>query len=117
MKWKYIVFFPLYRHPVWPDGGSVSSELDMYWLGMYRHLLYFDPAVRRTASCEVEMYSPPPCFRLILTISYCFYRFFRERDIAPSRSPDRDLVDPFHAPTRSAKLYDFAPDIQDAMEL
>ena len=24
------LFFPLCRHPVWPDGGSVSSELDMY---------------------------------------------------------------------------------------
>ena len=41
----------------------MSSELDMYLLGLYlyallcRHLLSFDPAVRRTASCEVEMYS------------------------------------------------------------
>ena len=31
--------------------------------------------------------------------------------------PDRNKADPFHAPTRWAKLYDFAPDIQDAMEL
>ena len=75
-------------------------------------------AVSRNASHEVEMYFLPPCFRLILTISYYFYRFFRERDIASGRSPDRAQVDPFlHAPTRSAKLYDFAPDIQDAMEL
>ena len=123
MKWKCICFFPLCRHPVWPDGGSVSSELDMYLLGMYlyallcRHLLSFDPAVRRTASCEVEMYSPPPCFRLIPTFCYCFYGFFRELDIASGRSPDRNKEDPFHAPTRWAKLYDFAPDIQDAMEL
>ena len=111
------LFFPLCRHPVWPDGGSVSSELDMYRLGMYlyallcRHLLSFDPAVRRTASCDVEMYSPPPCFRLILTFCYCFYGLFRELDIASGRSPDRNKADPFHAPTRWAKLYDFAPDI------
>ena len=123
MKWKCICFFPLCRHPVWPDGGSVSSELDMYRFDMYlyallcRHLLSFDPAVRRTASCEVEMYSPPPCFRLILTFCYCFYGFFRELDIASGRSPDRNKAGPFHAPTRWAKLYDFAPDIQDAMEL
>ena len=123
MKRKCICFFPLCRHPVWPDGGSVSSELDMYLLGMYlyvllcHHLLSIDPAVRRTVSCEVEMYSPPPCFRLILTFCYCFYGFFRELDIASSRSPDRNRADPFHAPTRWAKLYDFAPDIQDAMEL
>ena len=101
----------------------MSSELDMYRLGMYlyallcRHLLSFDPAVRRTASGEVEMYSPPPCFRLILTFCYCFYGFFRELDIASGRSPDRNKADPFHAPTRWAKLYDFAPNIQDAMEL
>ena len=82
-----------------------------------RHLLSLDPTVCRNASHEVEMYFLPPCFCLILTISYCFYRFFRERDIASGRSPDRDLVDPFHAPTRSAKLYDFALDIQDAMKL
>ena len=116
-------FCPLCRHPVWPDCGSVSSELDMYLLSMYlyallcRHLLSFDPAVRRTASCEVEMYSPPPCFRLILTFCYCFYGFFRKLDIASGKSPDRNKVGPFHALTRWAKLCDFAPDIQDAMEL
>ena len=116
MKWKCICFcrcvVTLY--------GQMA---EMYRLGMYlyallcRRLLTFDPAVRRTASCEVEMYSPPPCFRLILTFCYCFYGFFRELDIASGRSPDRNKVDPFHAPTRWAKLYDFAPDIQDAMEL
>ena len=63
------------------------------------------------------MYSPPPCFRLILTFCYCFYGFFRELDIASGRSPYGNKADPFHAPTRWAKLYDFAPDIQDAMEL
>ena len=102
MKWKCICFFPLCRHPVWPDGRSVSSELDMYQLGMYlfallcRHLLSFDPAVRE----EVEMYSPPPCFRVILTFCYCFYGFFRELDIASGRSPDRNKADHFHASTR-----------------
>ena len=116
-------FFLLYRHPVWPDGGSVSSELDVYRLGMYlyaplcRHLLSLDPAVRRTASCEVEMHFPPTCFRLILTFCYCFYGFFRELDVGSGRSPDRNKADAFHAPTRWAKLCDFAPDIQDAMEL
>ena len=123
MKWKCILFFLLCRHPVWPDGGSVSFELDMYRLGMYlyallcRHLQSFDPAVRRTASCEVEMYSPSPCFRLILTFCYCFYGFFRALDIVSGRSPDRNKADPFHAPTRWTKLYEFAPDIQDAMDL
>ena len=112
------LFFPLCRHPVWPDGGSVSSELGMYLYALLcRHLLSFDPVVRRTASCEVETNSPPPCFRLILTFCYCFYGFFRELDIASGRSLDRNKADPFHAPTRWAKLYDFAPDIQDAMEL
>ena len=63
------------------------------------------------------MYFLPPCFRLILTICYCFFRFFREQDIASGRSPDRNQADPFHAPTRLAKLYDFVPDIQDAMTI
>ena len=33
------------------------------------------------------------------------------------RSPDRDQADPSYAPFRLERLYDFAPDIQDAMEL
>ena len=114
---------PLCRHPVWPDGGSVFAELSMYELDMSvyaplcRHLLSFDPAVPRTASGEGEMYSIPPCFRLILTFCYCFYEFLRELDIGSGRSPDRDEADPFHGQTRWAKLNDFAPDIRDAMEL
>ena len=63
------------------------------------------------------MYLLPPCFTQILTICCCFYRFFRERDIASGRLPDRDQADLFTAAARSARLYDFAPDIQDAMEL
>ena len=116
-------FLPLYRHPVWPYGGSMSSELDVYRLGMYlyaplcRHLLSLDPAVRQTASCEVEVYFPPTCFELILTFCYCFYGLFRELDIGSGRLPDKNKADPFHALARWAKLYDFAPDIQDAMEL
>ena len=51
-----------------------------------------------------------------MAFCYCFYGFFRELDIASGRSPDRNKADPFHAPTRWAELYDFAPDIQDAME-
>ena len=45
------LFVPLCRHPVWPDGGSVVAELDIYLLGMSlyalrcRHLPSFDPAV------------------------------------------------------------------------
>ena len=68
-------------------------------------------------SHEVEMYLLPPCFTQILTICCCFYRFYRQRDIASGRSPDRDQADIFYAPARSARLYDFAPDIQDATEL
>ena len=33
------------------------------------------------------------------------------------RSPDRDQADPFYVPSRSVRLCDFVPDIQDAMEL
>ena len=117
------MFVPLCRHPVWPDGGSVASELDMYLLGMSlyallcRHLLSFDPAVPRTASGEGEMYSLPPCFTLILTFCYYSYGFLRELDLAFGRSSDRDEAHPFHGQTRWAKLNDFAPDIHDAMEL
>ena len=117
------LFVPLCRHPVWPDGGSVVAELDMYLLGMSlyallcRHLLSFDPAVPRTASGKGEMYSLPPCFTLILTCCYYSYGFLRELDLAFGRSPDRDEAHPFHGQTRWAKLNDFAPDIHDAMEL
>ena len=117
------LFVPLCRHPVWPDGGSVVAELDMYLLGMSlyallcRHLLSFDPAVPRTVSGEGEMYSLPPCFTLILTFCYYSYGFLRELDLAFGRSPDRDEAHPFHGQTRWAKLNDFAPDIHDAMEL
>ena len=79
-----------------------------------RHL---ELAVGRSASHEVEMYFLPPCFTRILIICCRFYRFFKEWDIASGRSPDRDQADPFYAPSRSQRLYDFAPDIQDAMEL
>ena len=80
---------PLFRHPVWPDGGSVfADELSMYELAMSlyaplcRQLLFFDPAVHRTTSGEGEMFSLPPCFILILTFCYCFYDFLRELQIA-----------------------------------
>ena len=63
------------------------------------------------------MYLLQPGFTQILTNCCCFYRFFKERDIASGRSPDRDLADFVYAPARSARLYNFAPDIQDAMEL
>ena len=65
---------PLWRHPVWPDGGSVFAALSMYELDMSlyaplcRQLLFFSPAVHRTASGEGEMFSLPPCFKLILTL-------------------------------------------------
>ena len=53
----------------------------------------------------------------LLIICCCFYRFFKERDIVSGRSPDRDQADPFYAPSRSVRLCDFVPNIQDAMEL
>ena len=117
-RWIENADVPLCRHLVSAVGRTASYELDMFlYVPLCRHLLSLDPTVCRNVSHEIEMYFLPPCFRLILTISYCTYRFFRERDIASGRSPDRDLLGPFHAPTRWAKLYDFAPDIQDAMEL
>ena len=88
-------FLPLYRHPVWPDGGSVFAELDISLydpcLCVFRQLLAFNPAVHRTASGEGEMYSLPPYFRLILTFSYCLYEFLREQELETDRSPDTDI--------------------------
>ena len=111
--WIGSAVVPLCRHLVSAVGRSASYEVEMYLLvPLCRHLI---SAVSRNASHEVEMYFLPPCFRQILTICCYFYRFFRERDIASGRSPDRDQADPFYAPTRSARWYDFAPDIQDAM--
>ena len=103
---------PLWRHPVWPDGGSVFAGLDMsLYAPLCRQLLAFDPAVHRTASGEGEMYFLPPYFRLILTFSYCFYEFLREQELGTGRSPDIDKADSFHGQIRWAKLNDFAPDI------
>ena len=72
---------PLYRHPVWPDGGSVFAKLDMSLydpcLWECRQLLAFDPAVLRT----------PHFFRLILTFSYCLYDFLREQQLGTGGSP------------------------------
>ena len=51
-----------------------------------------------------------PRFNLILT-------FLREMDLAFGRPPDRVETHSFHRQTRWAKLYDLAPDINDAMEL
>ena len=59
----------------------------------------------------------PPCFKLILTFSYCLYDFLREQELGTGISPDTDKADSFHGQIRWAKLIDFAPDIQDAMEL
>ena len=61
------------------------------------------------------MYSLPPYFRL--TFCYCFYEFLREQELGTGRSPDTDKADSFHGQIRWAKLNDFAPDIQDAIEL
>ena len=114
---------PLWRHPVWPDGGSVFAALSMYELDMSLYaplchqILFFSPAVHRTASGEGEMFSLPPCFKLILTLCYYVYGFLRELDLAFGRSPDRDEALPFHGQTRWVKFNDLAPDIHDAMEL
>ena len=79
----------LCRHPVWPDDKSVVAEVDMSLydpcLCVCRQLPAFNPAVRRTASGEGEMYSLPPYFRLILTFSYCLYDFLRERPCCSRR--------------------------------
>ena len=110
-------FLPLYRHPVWPDGGSVSSELGMcLYAPLCRHLLSFDAVVPQQPG-EGEMYFLPPCSKLILTFCFYFYGFLRELDLAFGRSPDRVEAHPFHGQTRWAKLHDLAPDIHDAMEL
>ena len=109
---------PLWRHPVWPDGGSVFAGLDMsLYAPLCCQLLAFDPAVHRIVSGEGEMHFLPPYFQLILTFSYCFYEFLREQELGTGRSPDTDKADSFHGQIRWAKLNDFAPDIQDAMEL
>ena len=90
-RWIEIADVPLCRHLVSAVGRSASYELEMYlFVPLCRHLLSLDPTACRNASHEVEMYFLPPCLRLILTICYCLYRFFRERDIASGRSPDRD---------------------------
>ena len=114
-------FLPLYRHHVWPDGGSAFAELNISLydpcLCVFRQLLAFNPAVHRTASGEGEMYSLPPYFRLILTFSYCLYEFLREQELGTGRSPDTDKADSFNGQIRWARLNDFAPDIQDVMEV
>ena len=63
MKWMRLS--TLLCQPVWPDGGSVFAELSMYELGMSLYaplccqLIFFDPAVHRTASGEGEIFSLP----------------------------------------------------------
>ena len=96
------------------------AELDMCLydpgLCVCRQLLAFNPAVHRTASGEGDMYSLPPSFRLILTFAYFLYEILKELEPGTGRSPDTDKVDSFHGQIRWAKLKDFAPDFQDAME-
>ena len=86
-------------------------------LWVCHQLLAFDPAVLRTAAGEGEIYSLPPFFRLILTFSYFSYELLREIELGTGRSPDRDKADSFHSQITWAKLNDFAPDFQDAIEL
>ena len=99
--------------------GQMAEVYLLSWicLCVFRQLLDFNPAVRRTASGEGEMDFLPPCFKLILTFSYCLYDFLSEQELGTGRSPDTDKADSFHGQNRWAKLNDFAPDIQDAMEL
>ena len=107
--------------PRWPAGGNVFAELDISLydpcLCVCRQLLAFNPAVHRTTSGEGEMYSLPPYFRLILTFSYCLCEFLREQELGTGRSPDTDKADSFKGSIRLSRLNDFAPDIQDAMEV
>ena len=59
----------------------------------------------------------PPCFRLILTFSYCLYDFLREQELGIGGSHITDKADSFHGQIRWEKLDTFAPDSQDVREL
>ena len=54
----------------------------------------------------------PPCFRRILTFSYCLYDFLREQELEIGGSHITDKADSFHGQIRWKKLDTFAPDSQ-----
>ena len=111
---------PLCRHPVWPDCGSVFAELDM---SLYDPcpvtVVSFLPLIQQFTEPRQSKAKCIP-FRhtsdWILTFSYCLCEFLTEQELGTGRSPDTDKADSFHGQIRWAKLNDFAPDIQDAME-
>ena len=59
----------------------------------------------------------PPCFRLILTFSYCLYDTLRGQELGTGGSPITDKADSFHGQIRWEKFNVFAPDRQDVREL
>ena len=111
------------------------AALPFCWMGnaevpLSHHLL---PAVSRRTSQEGEtpfhfhlcqvyprdsfMEFLPPCFRLILTFSYCLYDFLREQELEIGGSHITDKADSFHGQIRWEKLNTFVPDSQDVKEL
>ena len=106
---------PLYRHPVWPYGGSVFAELDIYLYDPC--FVSFLPLIQQFTEPRQAKAKCIPFRHTILTFSYCLYEFLREQELGTGRSPDTDKADSFNGQIRWARLNDFAPDIQDAMEV
>ena len=101
------------------------AALPFRWTGsaevpLSHHLL---PAVSRRTSqeddtpfhshlCQVHprdscMDFLAPCFRLILTFSYCLYDFLREQELGTGGSPITDKADSFHGQIRWEKIKRF----------
>ena len=98
---------PLRHHLLPAVSRRTSHEVDTHF---HSHLCPVHPG-------EGEMDFLPPCFKLILTLSYCLYEFLRDQELGTGRSPDTDKADSFHEQIRWAKLNVFAPDSQDVREL
>ena len=106
-RWTGSAEVPLSHHLLPAVSRRTSQEDDMPF---HSHLCQVHPR----DSCMDFL---PPCFRLILTFSYCLYNTLRGQELGTGGSPITDKADSFHGQIRWEKLNVFAPNRQDVREL
>ena len=91
-----VLSLPWIRGPIIPEESADIPQCHHLESAVGRSTSDICSSVR---TVKVEIYLLPLSFARILIICCCFYRIFKVRDMASSRSPDRDQAGPSSAPS------------------